>query len=66
MIQIAWLIVSGVAMASAAVLLWLGKFDVAFIVATVGLVAWFLNYRVQLGEANVQSKTGEDNDREES
>lgn len=34
----------------AAVLLLRGDFDRAFVVAAVGMVAWFLNYRMQVKE----------------
>ena len=61
-----WLIISGVAMGTAGVFLVLRRFDVAFVVATIGVVAWFLNYRAQLGSVNVNREESEDNDREES
>ena len=61
-----WLIISGLAMASAALFLLLRRFDIAFVVATVGAVAWFLNYRAQLGSVEVKSESSNDNDSEES
>ncbi len=55
-----WLSIAGVAIAVAAVLLSLGDFDTAFVVAAIGLVAWFLNYRMQLkdvtGEGEVEKE----------
>jgi hypothetical protein len=61
-----WLIISGLAMAGAAVFLWLGRFDIAFVIATIGVVAWFLNYRAQLAALEVKSEPSEDNDSEDS
>ncbi|MGH9879898.1 MAG: hypothetical protein ACRD6N_00580 [Pyrinomonadaceae bacterium] len=43
-----WMIVAGVAIVVAAVFLWLGDFNKAFVAAAIGLVAWFLNYRMQI------------------
>lgn len=45
-----WLIVAGGCVAVAGVLLLRGDFDRAFVVAAVGMVAWFLNYRMQVKE----------------
>lgn len=43
-----WLIVAGGCVAVAAVFLLQGDFDRAFVVAAAGMVAWFLNYRMQI------------------
>lgn len=43
-----WLALAGCCIAVAAVLMVLGRFDGAFVVAVVGMVAWFLNYRAQV------------------
>lgn len=43
-----WLALAGCCIAAAAVLMVLGHFDAAFVVAVVGMVAWFLNYRAQV------------------
>ena len=45
-----WLIVAGGCVAVAAVFLLQGDFDRAFVVAAAGMVAWFLNYRMQVKE----------------
>jgi hypothetical protein len=49
-VKLFWLIVAGGCVAVAAVLLLRGDFDRAFVVAAVGMVAWFLNYRMQVKE----------------
>ena len=41
---------SGLGIVVAAVFLWRLEFDRAFIAAVLGMVAWFLNYRVQMTE----------------
>ena len=42
--------VSGLGIVVAAIFLWRLEFDRAFIAAVLGMVAWFLNYRVQMRE----------------
>jgi hypothetical protein len=49
-VKLFWLIVAGGCVAVAAVFLLQGDFDRAFVVAAVGMVAWFLNYRMQVRE----------------
>ena len=48
--KIFWMTIAGVAIAVAAVFLLQRNFNAAFVVAVIGLVAWFLNYRVQMKE----------------
>ena len=59
-----WMILAGVCITVAAFFLWRRNFDVAFVVAALGLVAWFLNYRAQMKEivaaANLQENSSED------
>jgi hypothetical protein len=49
-VKLFWLIAAGSCVAVAAVFLLRGDFDRAFVVAAVGMVAWFLNYRMQVKE----------------
>lgn len=63
-----WLVVAGASVAVAGVLLLRGDFDRAFVVAALGMVAWFLNYRMQIKAAladrdsdQEQSKSEDDN-----
>lgn len=46
--QLVWMAVSAVAVVVAAIFLWRHEFNIAFVVAVIGAVAWFLNYRVQM------------------
>ena len=43
-----WMILSGVCILAAAYFLLRGELNTAFVVATIGIVAWLLNYRMQL------------------
>jgi preprotein translocase subunit SecF len=42
------MIVSGICIVAAAFFLLRGELNIAFVVATLGIVAWFLNYRIQM------------------
>ena len=64
-----WIIVSWLCMAAALVCLLRRNFDAAFILATIGAVAWFLNYRQQMkkitalaDEANERNGNAESNE----
>ena len=62
-----WLILAGACVVVAGVFLLQGDFDRAFVVAAIGMVAWFLNYRAQIKEklaANdfVQEENNEESD----
>ncbi len=43
-----WLVVSCVLLAASAFLLWRGMMEATFVVATLGVLAWFLNVRANL------------------
>ena len=45
------MIAAGACIVVAAVFLFLGQFNAAFVVAVVGLVSWFLNYRAQVSQS---------------
>jgi hypothetical protein len=56
-----WLAIAGCCIVGAAVLMVLGHFDGAFVVAVVGMIAWFLNYRAQIQKGlSVEDATVED------
>ena len=46
-----WLAIAGSCIVGAAVLMILGHFDGAFVIAVLGMIAWFLNYRAQVKES---------------
>ena len=55
------MIVAAVAIVMAGVFLWRRDFDTAFVVAAVGMVAWFLNYRAQMKEITAAADLREKN-----
>ena len=55
LLKLLWMIIAGIAITVAAVFLWFGDFTSAFVVAAIGLVAWFLNYRIQMKEVVLAS-----------
>ena len=44
----AWTVVAVVLLVAAGLLLWLGYAEATFVVATLGVLAWFLNVRANL------------------
>jgi hypothetical protein len=64
-----WLTISGCCIAVAAILMFRGNFDVAFVVAVVGMIAWFLNYRAQVQKSltaeDTTAKEENETDRDE-
>jgi hypothetical protein len=67
-----WMIVAGVCIITAAVFMLRRDFNTAFVIAALGMVAWFLNYRAQMKEIvdaadleqsrNEEEQDGEDSD----
>jgi hypothetical protein len=48
--KVFWLTVSGVCIVVAGVFIWRGDTASAFVAAIIGILAWFLNYRIQMKE----------------
>jgi hypothetical protein len=55
-----WIVVSILALGAAAVLALTGQFNAAFVAATLGAVAWFLNYRSRIKPATPEGDADED------
>jgi hypothetical protein len=60
-----WLMLAAAGGVLAAVFVFRGDFEKAFVAAAGGAVCWFLNYRVQLKE-RLASRNEEDDENEES
>ena len=60
-----WIILAATGGVLAAVFVFRGDFEKAFVAAAAGAICWFLNYRVQLKE-RLASRTEEDEENEES
>ena len=59
------MIVAGFCIVTAAVFLRRGEVDAAFVVAVLGLVSWFLNYRTQVKESLAAEELRQCNDQED-
>jgi hypothetical protein len=57
-----WMAVSISCLSGAAIALWRQRVDVAFVIATIGAMAWFLNYRARLKELIVDPVTNQSSD----
>ena len=55
------MIVAAVAIVVAGVFVWRRDFDTAFVIAALGMVAWFLNYRAQMKEITAAADLKEKN-----
>ena len=58
-----WIIVAALFALAAGVLLWRNNVTAAFVTATLGAVAWFLSYRVQM-RAKVDAAEQESNEQD--
>lgn len=58
-----WIIIAALFALSAGVLLWRNNLPAAFVTATLGAVAWFLSYRVQL-RAKIDAAEQESNEQD--
>jgi hypothetical protein len=59
-----WMIVAGICIAVAAFFMVLREFNTAFVVAALGMIFWFLNYRAQMKEV-ITAAEPEENEGEE-
>ncbi len=67
--KLVWLTAAGICIVIAAVFLLLGQFNAAFVVAVIGLVSWFLNYRAQVSqqlEGQGQPPNDQEGDKDEN
>jgi hypothetical protein len=64
--KVFWMIVAGICIAVAAFFLVRRDFNTAFVVAALGMIFWFLNYRAQMKEviaaADAEDDKGEELD----
>ena len=65
-VNLFWIIVACACIIVAAFLVLRGRLDAAFVVAALGVVAWFLNYRAQLTEVIEAADLEETNQREDT
>ena len=60
----AWSIIAGAGVVFAGALLWWGRADAAFVVATLGVLAWFLNERNRLAQPGIEAHDREQDESE--
>jgi hypothetical protein len=49
-VKLLWITIAGVCIVVAAFMALRGRLDAAFVIAALGIVSWFLNYRIQMKE----------------
>ena len=54
--KLVWMIIAGLCITVAAVFLLRGDFNTAFVTAALGMIAWFLNYRIQMKELTADTQ----------
>jgi hypothetical protein len=59
-----WMIVAGICIAVAAFFLVRRDFNTAFVVAALGMIFWFLNYRAQMKEVIAAADAEDDKGKE--
>ena len=64
--KLLWIIVACVCILVAAFMALRGRLEAAFVVATLGVVAWFLNYRMQMKEVVAAADLEETNNGEDT
>ena len=62
--KVFWMIAAGICIAVAAFFLVSRDFNTAFVVAALGMICWFLNYRAQMKEV-IAAAEAENNEGEE-
>ena len=64
--KVFWMIVAGICILVAGVYMLRRDFNTAFVIAALGMIFWFLNYRAQMKEviaaADLEDNKGEDQD----
>ena len=60
-----WIIIACVCITVAVFMVVRGRLDAAFVIAALGVVAWFLNYRAQMSEVVAAADLEEANQRED-
>jgi hypothetical protein len=64
-VKLFWIIVACVCIIVAVFMVVRGRLDAAFVIAALGVIAWFLNYRAQMSEVVAAADLEEANQRED-
>jgi len=54
--KVIWMVIAGICLVAAAIALWRQQLDAAFVIATIGVLAWFLRYRSDLKESLTEDR----------
>jgi len=65
-VKLFWMATAAVCIVIAAALMWKRDFNTAFVIAIVGIVAWFLNYRIQMKRITAAADAERDREMEET
>jgi Na+/proline symporter len=65
-VKLFWMATAAVCIVIAAALMWRRDFNTAFVIAIVGIVAWFLNYRIQMKRITAAADAERDREMEET
>jgi hypothetical protein len=65
-VKLLWIIIAVVCIAVAGYMALRGKLEAAFVIAALGVVSWFLNYRMQMKDVISASEIEEENNGEDS
>jgi type IV secretory pathway VirB2 component (pilin) len=65
-VKLLWVIIAVVCIVVAGFMALRGKLEAAFVIAALGVVSWFLNYRGQMKDAIAASESDEANNGEDS
>jgi len=65
-VKLFWMVTAAVCIVIAAALMWRRDFNTAFVIAVVGVVAWFLNYRIQMKRITAAADAERDREMEET
>ena len=65
-VKLFWIIIACASIVVAAFMVLRGRLEAAFVIAAVGVVAWFLNYRSQMTEVITAADLEEANQREDT
>lgn len=61
-----WIVIACICIIVAAYMAVSGRLEAAFVIAALGIVAWFLNYRVQMSDVIAAADLEEANQREDT
>jgi len=65
-VKLFWMVTAAVCIVVAAIFMWKREFNTAFVIAITGVVAWFLNYRIQMKQITAAADAERDREMEDN